>query len=203
MTFLQPFELLWEAITIPDEEKLQLESYIYDFKHGNFNTDDDGVLKSETKVKLVDKDGTSGPEYCKSKNDKTVERIRDDYNTVLENLNRSPKSPKYRKQEFFLEEVISGFNYWYQTHNFVFPYPEALSKKRKYIYQEYEELFNQFLNDDNADPVHVRNILNDKNRWSNPSQLLADARKKAGLKVSELKSKSGFTWIDPKNTAKD
>jgi len=203
MTFLQPFELLWEAITIPDEEKLQLESYIYDFKHGNFNTDDDGVLLGENNVKPIDKQGTSGPEFCKSMNDKTVERIRDDYNTVLENLNRLPENPKYRKQRIFLEGVISGFDYWYQTHDFVFPYTEALSQKRKCIYQEYEEQFNQFLNDDNADPVHVRNILNDKNRWSNPSQLLADARKKAGLKVSELKSKSGFTWIDPKNTAKD
>ena len=118
MTFLQPFELLWEAITIPDEEKLQLESYIYDFKHGNFNTDDDGVLKSETKVNLVDKDGTSGPEFCKFMNDKTVERIRDDYNTVLENLNRLPENSKYRKQKFFLEGVISGFDYWYQTHDY-------------------------------------------------------------------------------------
>ena len=95
MTFLQPFELLWEAITIPDEEKLQLESYIYDFKHGQFTTDDDGVLIGENNVKPIDKQGTSGPEFCKSMNDKTVERIRDDYNAVLENLSRIPENSKY------------------------------------------------------------------------------------------------------------
>ena len=48
MTFLQPFELLWEAITIPDEEKLQLESCIYDYNYGQFTTDD-----ARVKLKLL------------------------------------------------------------------------------------------------------------------------------------------------------
>ena len=203
MTFLQPFELFYEAITIPDKEKLHVEYCTYDYNYGKFDIDKDRVLKSETKVKLIAHQGTSGPEYCKSLNDKTVERIKDDYNAVLENLTRLPKSPKYGKQRFFLEGVISGFGFWYQTHDYVFPFTGELIQKRKPKYQEYEELFHQFLNDDNADPAHVKKILNNKNRWSNPSQLLKNARKKAGLKASELKSKKRFAWTDPKNTAKD
>jgi len=72
-----------------------------------------------------------------------------------------------------------------------------------HIYQEYEKLFSQFLKDPNSDPDEVKRILNDLSRWSNPSQLLRNARKKAGLTVRALKSKSGFTWIDPKGTAMD
>ena len=75
--------------------------------------------------------------------------------------------------------------------------------ERKPEYQEYEELFNRFLSDPNANPDEVKSILNDKPHWKNPSAYLSQARRKAEITVSELKAHSGFTWIDPKGTAKD
>ena len=79
----------------------------------------------------------------------------------------------------------------------------AQQPERKPKYQEYEELFNRFFSDSNANPDEVKRILNDKTCWKNPSAYLSSARRKVGVTVSELKSHSGFIWIDPKGTAID
>jgi hypothetical protein len=80
-------------------------------------------------------------------------------------------------------------------------YIQQLERKPKY--QEYEELFNRFFSDSNANPDEVKRILNDKTRWKNPSAYLSSARRKAELTVSKLKAHPGFIWIDSKGTAKD
>ena len=89
---------------------------------------------------------------------------------------------------------------WFIKNEFDIP----LSKEIKLaIYQEFEILFNKFYNNKNADPTEVKSILNDKDRWKNPSKYLADAKKKHGLSTLELKKHPGFSWVDPKGTTKD
>ena len=95
---------------------------------------------------------------------------------------------------------ISELCDWFIKNEFDIP----LSKEIKLaIYQEFEILFNKFYNDENADPTEVKSILNDKDRWKNPSKYLADAKKKHGLSTLELKQHPGFSWVDPKGTAID
>ena len=95
---------------------------------------------------------------------------------------------------------ISELCNWFIKNEYEIP-----SSKNKKLpqYKEYEMIFNEFYNDENADPVKVKSILNDKDRWKNPSKYLADAKKKHGLSTLELKKRPGFSWVDPKGTTKD
>ena len=95
---------------------------------------------------------------------------------------------------------ISELCNWFIKNEYEIP-----SSKNKKLpkYKEYEILFNKFYNDTNADLKEVKRILNDEDRWVNPSKYLADSRKKIGVTVKKLKEHPGFTWIDPKGTAKD
>ncbi|UCH63546.1 MAG: hypothetical protein JSU77_03625 [Fidelibacterota bacterium] len=73
---------------------------------------------------------------------------------------------------------------------------------RKYKKDEFEELFDDFFNNPNADPVEVKRVLGDE-YWRNPSQLLHQTRREKKITVADLKKHPGFSWIDPKGTAKD
>ena len=125
------------------------------------------------------------------------------YELNKKELKELPDSPKLLLYNTFVQDVIAYFKKWFRENNYKWSPKEVPQPQPMHIYQEYEELFFQFLEDPNSDPDEVKRILNDSIRWSNPSQLLANARRKARLTVRELKSKSGFTWIDPKGTAKD
>ena len=81
--------------------------------------------------------------------------------------------------------------------------PGSDRSERKTKKQEYEELFMRIFEDPKANPVEVKRVLNDKQRWINPSQYLHSRRREMGISVDDLKKKPGFTWIDPKGTAKD
>ncbi len=75
--------------------------------------------------------------------------------------------------------------------------------KRELIKSQYEQLFNKYYSDPNADPEEVKRVLNDKERWRNPSEYLRQNKKRKGITTADLKKRPGFDWIDPKGTAKD
>ena len=89
---------------------------------------------------------------------------------------------------------------WFVDNGFDVPINKV---KKLPKYKEYENLFDKFYNDKNADPIEVKSVLNDKNRWSNPSRYLADSRRNHNVTVAKLKKHPGFGWIDPKRTAID
>lgn len=89
---------------------------------------------------------------------------------------------------------------WFVDNGFDVPINKV---KKLPKYKEYENLFDKFYNDKNADPMEVKSVLNDKSRWSNPSSYLADSRRNHNVTVAELKKHRGFGWIDPKSTAID
>ena len=118
-----------------------------------------------------------------------------------EELVEYPKSPKLLHHKKFLDEVNSYFHRWAKNNGISDPLNTPAVKV--YKKDKYLTLFTQFYNDLNADPEIVKSVLNDSDEWSNPSKYLADARKELGIPVKDLKLHPGFTWIDPKGTAKD
>ena len=144
-------------------------------------------------------------DYCKRHNDKQVNILCQSIDEVKTLLQNNPYSTKRKAQLEYLSNTLDHYVNWYKNQELEFPdlnrYNQQVERKPKY--QEYEELFNDFLSDPNSNPDEVKNVLNDKPRWKNPSQYLKNARRKAEFSVSQLKAHPGFNWIDPKNTAID
>ena len=144
-------------------------------------------------------------ETCKKHNDEQVKLLLESKAEVDKYLNQFDGGTKRLAQRDYIINTLEHFRNWYNEQGLDFldldRYTQQQERKPKY--QEYEELFNEFLADPNANPDEVKNKLNDIPYWKNPSAYLRQARKKAGLTVSELKSRPGFSWIDPKGTAID
>ena len=141
-------------------------------------------------------------DFCKEHNDAQIISLWDSKAEIEKYNIGGNKRPN---QLDFIIDTLEHFRNWYIIQNLSFPISDYIHQQpqRKFKCREYEELFNEFLSDTNANPDEVKSILNDKSRWKNPSAYLSQARGKAGLTVSELKDYPGFTWIDPKGTAKD
>lgn len=103
----------------------------------------------------------------------------------------------------YYNEVYEYFEKWYHENVPDPSEPDRPGRERKTKKQEYEELFNRFYSDPNADPGEVKKALYDDPYWKAPSQYLSLNRRRKILSVADLKSHSGFSWIDPKGTAKD
>ena len=150
-------------------------------------------------------DETATVDSCREHNDKQVSSINQSIGEVRDFLSANPDSTKRKNQLVYLSNTLDHFVNWYKENKLYFPdsdrHFQLLERKPKY--QVYQELFNGFLSDHNANPDKVKSALNNKAYFKNPSTYLAQARKKAGLTVAELKALPGFTWIDPKGTAKD
>ena len=142
---------------------------------------------------------------CKKHNDEQVKLLLESKAEVESYLTQFNGGTKRLAQRDYIVNTLEHFRNWYNEQGLDFPDSDRYTQQpeRKPKYQEYEELFNEFLSDPNANPDEVKNILNDNNRWGNPSEYLRQARRKAGLTVSQLKARPGFSWIDPKGTAKD
>ena len=144
-------------------------------------------------------------ETCKEHNDEQVKLLLESKAEVERYLNQFNGGTKRLAQRDYIVNTLEHFRNWYNEQGLDFPDSDRHSQQpeRKFKKQEYEELFNRFLSDPNANPDEVKNILNDKPRWKNPSEYLRQARRKVRLTVTELKSRPGFSWIDPKGTAHD
>ena len=145
------------------------------------------------------------PDSCKEHNDEQVKLLLESKAEVERYLNQFNGGTKRLAQRDYIVNTLEHFRNWYNEQGLDFPDSDRHSQQpeRKFKKQEYEELFNRFLSDPNANHDEVKSILNDQPRWKNPSAYLKQARRKAGLTLSELKSRPGFSWIDPKGTAKD
>ena len=145
------------------------------------------------------------PDSCKEHNDTQVKLLLESKVEIEREISQGYDGSKTLTQLDYIKNALKHFRNWYNKQGLAFPdsdrYIQHLVRKPKY--QEYEELFNTFLSDPNANPDEVKRVLNDKPRWKNPSTYLAQARRKKVPTVSELKAHPGFTWIDPKGTAKD
>jgi hypothetical protein len=144
-------------------------------------------------------------ETCKKQNDEQVKLLLESKAEIEIEISQGYDGSKTFTQLDYIKNTLIHFRKWYKEKGLEFPDSDIYIQQpeRKSKYQEYEELFNRFLSDPNANPDEVKSILNDKTRWKNPSAYLSSARRKVGLTVSKLKSHSGFTWIDPKGTAVD
>ena len=91
---------------------------------------------------------------------------------------------------------------WYKEKRLDLPDSDSSERERKYKKEEFYELFNRYLDDTSADPDEVKQKLSDP-YWKNTSAYLQGARRANNLTVAELKEHPGFSWIDPKGTAKD
>ncbi|MBL7086488.1 MAG: hypothetical protein ISS28_05255 [Candidatus Cloacimonetes bacterium] len=108
------------------------------------------------------------------------------------------------KKEFIFWFEKNGYYNWLETKlTEIQLLISNTTEQRKSKKDEYEELFTKYYKDDNADPVKVKNKLNNKEYWKNPSQYLHPTKRKLGLTTNQLKSRPGFTWIDPRNTSID
>jgi len=141
-------------------------------------------------------------DFCKEHNDAQIISLLDSKAEIEKYNIGGNKRPNQRN---FIIDTLAQFRNWYIDRNFSFPISDNILQQpqRMFKYQEYEELFNGFYSDQNANPEKVKSALNNKAYFKNPSAYLAQARKKVGLLVAELKAHPGFTWIDPKGTAKD
>ena len=102
----------------------------------------------------------------------------------------------------FLESCKTLLHDWFAGTGMLVPRIDSVVKQKSSI-RQFEELFDRFLNDPNADPSEVQRVLGDKVRWKNPSQYLHPTKRKRDLTTEELKRRPGFAWIDPKGTSKD
>ena len=141
-------------------------------------------------------------DFCKEHNDAQIISLWDSKAEIEKYNIGGNKRPN---QLDFIIDTLEHFRNWYIIQNLSFPISDYIHQQpqRKFKYQEYEELFNRFRSDNNANPDMVKRALNNIAYFKNPSAYLAKARKNAGLTVAELKALPGFTWIDPKGTAKD
>ena len=142
---------------------------------------------------------------CKEHNDTQVKLLFESKVEIEREISQGYDGSKTLTQLDYIKNTLKHFRNWYKNQGLEFPdsnaYIQQLERKPKY--QEYEELFNRFFSDSNANPDEVKRILNDKTRWKNPSAYLREARRKAELTVSKLKAHPCFIWIDPKGTAID
>ena len=144
-------------------------------------------------------------ETCKKQNDEQFKLLLESKAEIEIEISQGYGGSKTFTQLDYIKNTLIHFRKWYKEKGLEFPDSDRYTQQpeRKPKYQEYEELFNSFLSDPNANPDEVKSILNDKPHWKNPSAYLSQARQKAELTVSELKSRPGFSWIDPKGTAID
>ena len=187
---------LFEIIDTGEVEQFRVTKIVFDIEASSKHTltpPEDKPLDDET------------PDSCKEHNDAQVKTLLNSLAVVERYLTQFNGGTKRLAQRDYIINTLEQFRDWYYEQGFDFPdsvrYTQQPEWKPKY--QEYEELFNRFLSDPNANPDEVKSILNDIPRWKNPSQYLSQARKKAKLTVSQLKARPGFSWIDPKGSAKD
>ena len=157
------------------------------------------------KTSIIDFEGKN-INWCKEKNSSQVITLIAEKKELEKNIELIGPSSKLDNQLDFVRNTIVHFSNWFSNNGLplnVDTLPFSQQPERKFKYQVYEELFNSFLSDSNANPDEVKEKLNNDPFWENPSEYLRNARRKAGLTVSELKAHPGFTWIDPKGTAID
>ena len=142
---------------------------------------------------------------CQEHNDEQVKLLFESKAEAEKEIDEGYDGSKTFAQLDYLKNTLIHFRKWYKEKGLEFPDSDRYTQQpeRKPKYQEYEELFDKFFSDPNANPDVVKTELNNIPRWKNPSQYLRKARQKAGLTVSDLKSRPGFSWIDPKGTAID
>jgi len=146
-------------------------------------------------------------EMCAWLNERELQRITD----RISELERERDHPLGKKRYDFNISCQSIFKDWFLSK--VLPVPQideprgkttfVPKPKRELIKSQYEQLFNKYYSDPNADPEEVKRVLNDKERWKNPSEYLRLNKKRKGITTADLKKRPGFNWIDPKGTAKD
>ena len=157
------------------------------------------------KTSIIDFEGKN-INWCKEKNSSQVITLIAEKKELEKNIDNIGSSSKLENQLDFVRNTIVHFSNWFSNNGFplnVDTLSFSQQPERKFKYQEYEEFFNGFLTDSNANPDEVKEKLNNDPFWENSSEYLKNARRKAGLTLSELKSRPGFSWIDPKGTAKD
>ena len=186
---------LFDIINAGKEKLFQITKISYDIEEKLNHTLDsvDNHLKNNTL------------KTCKEHNDEQIKLLLESKAEVERYIKQFNGGTKRLAQRDYIVNTLEHFRNWYDEQGLYFPVSDRdfQQPERKFKKEQYEELFNEFLADPNANPDEVKNKLNDIPYWKNPSAYLRQARRKADLTVSQLKARPGFSWIDPKGTAKD
>ena len=194
MSFLSKDQYIFLELGEDESGEVKLITY-------TFSENDDGTAKKDSKQSKPEADD---PEYKKvliAKNCVEYYEAATILKQTKEELVKLPESPKLLHHKVFLDEVNSYFHRWAKINSISDPLNTSAVKV--YKKDKYLRLFKQFYDDRNADQEIVKSVLNDSGEWINASKYLADARKELKISVKDLKLHPGFTWIDPKGTAKD
>ncbi len=184
---------LWELDKVLTRPKMLIEDYYEQEPEKTYS------------VKLPEGEAYDPPEgvkQCKKLcNDGEIERVTTKAKEAKTEHENYPSDNAEIKSVYY-NMVRERFYAWFQVNMLDSPRldrPERETKK-----QQYEELFNRYLADPNADPEEVKRALNDDPLWKGAGSVyLADNRRAIPLTREELRKYPGFSWIDPRNTGKD
>ena len=185
----------------------------FDVRYENLNSfDPDGYTIQSSSEILADElkevlQGNSEKDLLFHLNKRELETLNEHYYTQKfrhkksENDSRKLETESIKSQLELVERWIQKYFDWFLTNGYSIP--KLPGERTKTKQDEYFELFLGFWHDKNADPKEVKRVLNNDDKWKNPSAYLAKARKKYNVSVDELKTHPGFGWVDPKGTAID
>jgi hypothetical protein len=200
-------KLYWEAkpnIIIEQDFDVRYESLNSFDPDGYTIQSSSEILADELKEVLQ---GNSEKDLLFHLNKRELETLNEHYYTQKfrhkksENDSRKLEAESIKSQLELVERWMQKYFDWFSTNGYSIP--KLPGERTKTKQDEYFELFLGFWQDKNADPKEVKRVLNNDDKWKNPSAYLAKARKKYNVSVDELKKHPGFGWVDPKGTAID
>ena len=200
-------KLYWEAkpnIIIEQDFDVRYESLNSFDPDGYTIQSSSEILADELKEVLQ---GNSEKDLLFHLNKRELETLNEHYYTQKfrhkksENDSRKLEAESIKSQLELVERWMQKYFDWFSTNGYSIP--KLPGERTKTKQDEYFELFLGFWQDKNADPKEVKRVLNNDDKWKNPSAYSAKARKKFKVLVKKLKKHPGFGWIDPKGTASD
>ena len=190
--------VFWLHQTIETEDgKTSILRHIY-----SFPTDMPVVGLDEEIIYDINPDNIL--EWCKKYNNQEVKRVLIAKQQFKHDYISMGKSPIIKACLACIDDILFKYITWFRSIGMDFELLELTSIDKPPTKQEqFSKLFNEFYNDPDSHPEYVKKILQDKDRWKNPSAYLHDTRRNCGIGLKELKSHPAFNWVDPKNTSVD
>ena len=196
MGFIESYTLFDKIIPF-NEPTISTFTYLYE--HGQYTLDQNGDL--EPKDDIIPLDGSAdinNLEFLEKYN-------RDEYLTILnvesivkKDIEMDGECPKYERQLDFIIRVKAIFKYWYRCNDLEVP---KLSKQL--VKSKKERFYNDFVRlveSDSTTEKEVRETLYDIDFYKTPATYIRRSRARYGISTTELKSRPGFGFLDPKNT---
>jgi hypothetical protein len=143
-------------------------------------------------------------EWCKKYNNQEAKRVLIAKQQFKHDYKSMGKSPIIKSCLACIDDILFKYITWFRSIGMDFELLELTSIDKPLTKKEqFDKLFISFYEDRDSNPEYVKKILQDKDKWKNPSAYLHKTRKNHSIQVNELKSHPAFNWVDPKNTSVD